>query len=573
MTIAELPVRRRHPPPPGPPDRVTDYARSVVDGETLVGHKVRLACEKHLADLESASERGLRWDPAKAERHLDFYPAFLVHIEGPKAGQPIVLEPWQCFVLGSVFGWERWDDERQTWRRRYRRAFVEVAKKNGKSIIAGGLGLFLAFFDREAGAQVVAAATKRDQAKLVWGAAKLMAEKSAHLKKRIGIRVLSLFDPTTGSRFWPIGKDTGTEDGINPSAGIIDEVHRHDDRSLIDLLTNSFGARANPLLWMITTAGSTGQSVWAEEHDYAVRVLEGLIEDESLFAYIANLDEGDDPFDEAVWVKANPNLGVSIFRDEMRDRAREAQAKPGARNDFLRLRLNIRTQSVQRWMPPELWRANGTPPEPMAGRIAYGGLDLGSRDDLSALILLIPSDDGWLDVHCRFWCPQAGIQERSRKDRVPYDRWAADGLITPTPGDVTDYDVLRRDMGLLANPEDDADWADIWEVAFDPHDATQLVSQLQSDGFRMVRLIQSTTEMDPTVTEVERLLATGKVRHGNHPVLSWMVDNVDMVQDASGRRKPDKLHARDRIDGVPALLMALKRWMVHAGSEVTWTAA
>lgn len=573
MTVIAHP-RSHRAPPPLTPDRASEYARQVVAGEIVTGRLVRLACERHIRDLGTGRERGLRWRPDRAEVTCDFYPELLVHFEGPKAGQRVDLEPWQCFVEGSIDGWQRWDEEHQRWVRRFRSVFEEVGKKNGKSLMAAGRGLKEAFFQGEAGAQVYAIATKRDQAKIVWGAGRTMVERSPQLRGLIKRRALSLYDPLTNSAFRPLGKDSGNEDGINPSAIIVDEEHRHDDRGLIDLMRESFGARAEPLFYVITTAGTTGESVWAEDHDYAVRVLEGIVEDDQHFAYIANLDDGDDPFDEANWVKANPNLGVSVRWDDMRARAREAREKPGALNSFLRLRLNVRTQSVQRWMQPELWRSNGAPPEPMAGRIAYGGLDLGSRLDLSALILLVPGDDEILDVHCRFWCPQDAIAERSRKDRVPYDRWAADGLITATPGNVTDYDIIRADLNTLANPEDpDADHADIYEVGFDPHDATQLVNQLQADGFRMVRLMQSTTEMDPAVTELERLLARGKLRHGNHPVLSWMVDNVVMVQDAAARRKPDKLKARDRIDGVPALLMALKRWMANAGSEVTWTAA
>lgn len=548
-------------------DPVTEYAQRVVAGEYFTGKLERLACERHLRDLEKSKERGMEWRPASAGRVLAWFEAFCVHFEGPKAGQSVELAPWQKFAIGSVFGWYRWDEEQQVWLRRFRRVFWEVAKKNGKSLIAGGLAVYLAFFDGEAGAQVYAAATKRAQAQLVWGAGKVMVQKSPALRARIHVRALSLFDPKTNSKFAPLGKDTKTEDGINPYAVIVDEVHRMEDRSLLDLLTNSMGARVNPIVWMITTAGTTGPSIWGEEHDYAARVLEGLLDDDGLFAYVCNLDEGDDPFDEVNWPKANPNLGVSVMRADMRDRAREAQVKPGARNDFLRLRLNLRTQSVQRWMDPALWKSNGEPPGERAHRIAYAGLDLGSRIDLSALVILVPAEDDMLDVYCHFWCPREGILERSRRDRVPYDRWAEAGLIHATDGEVTDYEVIRADFEAIL--ED----LDLYEIGYDQHDATQLVTQLLADGFRMVRIMQSSAQMDTAVTECERLLAAKRLRHGNHPVLAWMVDNAVMVQDAAGRRKPDKLKSRERIDGVPAMLMGLKRYMANAGSEVTWTAA
>lgn len=559
-------------------DRPSAYARDVLAGDVVAGRLVKLAAQRHFDDIASSEGRRIRWNPVRADRALDFFPAFCTHFEGPKAGQAVELAPWQHFAIGAPLGWERWDEEEQRWVRRFRTVFEEVAKKNGKSLTAGGLGNYLAFFDGEQGAQVVAAATKKDQAKLVWGAGRTMVEKSRPLRSRIKISALSLSETRTNSRFWPLGKDSKREDGINPSAILIDEVHRLEDRSLLNLLSNSMGARLEPLIWMITTAGATGPSVWADEHDYAVKVLEGILEDDQLFAYIANLDEDDDPFDEACWPKANPNLGVSLRWSEMRERAAEAREKPGAMNDFLRLRLNVRTQSEQRWMLPALWKANDAPPAEWAGRAAYGGLDLGSRDDLAAAIFLVenPPDSGplTLDIVCRFWLPKDRIQERVRRDRVPYDRWVEQGLIIATPGNVTDYDTIRADLGSLVHPKiAGAPWLDIIEIGYDPHDATQLVNQLEGDGFSMVRIMQSAAEMDPAVSEVERLLAMTRLRHGGHPVLSWMVDNVVMIENAAGHRRPDKRRAREKIDGVPAMLMAMKRWMANAGAEQTWTAA
>jgi phage terminase large subunit-like protein len=562
----------------------------VVAGAIITGRLVRLACRRHLRDLEEGPKRGLRWDPAASERAIDFF-RFLRHFEGPKAGKPVELELWQCFAIGSVFGWKRADGTR-----RFRRAFTEIGKKNGKSLIAAGLAILLAFFDGEAGAQVYAAATKREQARIVWNAAKVMVEKSPDIRRRIRTRALSIFSPRTLSFFRPLSKETKGEDGINPHGVIVDEIHRIEDRGLYDLLGESFGARAQPLFYQITTAGSVGPSVWAEEHDYAAKVLEGIIDDDALFAYIANLDPDDDPFDEAVWIKANPNLGVSVRIDDMRERAQEARNKPGKLNSFLRLRLNKRTQSETAWMTPEQWTSNGDQPKALAGRTAYAGLDLGSRSDLAALIVVTEETDDAgeleaIDVHCRFWVPIEAIAERTRRDRVPYQQWVDEGWILATPGNVTDYDAIRIEINRLGGAEelpadleddddtdDDAggqgepDWADIYEIGYDPHDATQLSTQLQADGFRLVRVMQSTGEMDAPVKEIERLISARKLRHGNNPVLGWMVSNTVMVADAAGRRRPDKEKAREKIDGVPALLMAIKRWMANAGGDDEWTA-
>lgn len=579
---SSAPEPENEPPQPAIADRATEYARRVVAGQIITGRLVRLACERHLRDLAGAGERGFYWHPDRSEWAIGFF-RFVRHFEGPKAGKPVELELWQAFCIGSLYGWLRADGTR-----RFRRSFTEVGKKNGKSLIAGGIGILDGFFNNEAGAQVYAAATKREQAKLVWGAAKTMVEKSPVLRGRIRTRALSIFSPRTRSFFRPLSKETKTEDGINPSTVIVDEIHRIEDRDLIDLLSESFGARANPLLYMITTAGSVGPSIWAEEHDYAEKVLEGIVVDDALFAYIANLDQGDDPMDEAVWIKANPNLGVSVRLDDLRERAQDAREKPGKLNSFLRLRLNVRTQSETRWLLAEEWAANGADPGALGGRLAYGGLDLGSRSDLAAFVGILPiagaddSDDSLeaIDIIAKFWIPADAVDERTRRDRVPYRQWVDEGWIIATPGNVTDYDRIRADLNAFIGADVDADeqgadgddFADLYELGYDPHDATQLSTQLTSDGFRLVRIIQSTGEMDAPVKEVERLVSARKLRHGQNPVLGWMVANTVMVADASGRRKPDKEKAREKIDGVPALLMAIKRWMANAGLEEEWTA-
>lgn len=546
-------------------DRATQYARDVLDGKIVTGRPIKLAAERHLRWIEESQEPGspYKWDPEASERALSFF-RFLKHFEGPKANEPVELEPWQCFAIGPIYGWRRWDEETGMEVRRIRKAFTEVGKKNGKSLVAGGIGLLEAFFNGEAGAQVYSAATKRDQAKLVWGASKAMVLASPKLAQRVKVRALSLYSGTCTYR--PLGKETKTEDGINPSCVIVDEEHRHEDRSLIDLLSQSFGARANPLLYIITTAGLVGESVWAEDHDYAIKVLEGVVEDDQLWPVVFNLDENDDPFDENVWVKANPNLGVSVRMDDMRQRAKEAREKPGALSDFLRLRLNVRTKSEMKWLVPGQWEKCEGPVDPPENRPAYGGLDLGATLDLSALAVLSQRDDGGVDVLMKFWMPAEGIEEKERRDRVPYRVWVQQGWITLTPGRVTDYDRIREDIAALTN-----EW-DLYEIGYDQHGATQLAVQLEQDGFLMVKVMQSATELSSAITEVERWMSQGKMHTGANPVLRWMADNVILTEDAGGRRKPDKIKGRERIDGVSALLNGAKRYMLNAGGEVEWTA-
>lgn len=553
-------------------DRATQYAIDVLDGKYVVGRAIKLAAERHLRWIRESEkpDSPYRWVPARSEKALDFF-RLVNHFEGPLAGTPVELAAWQCFAIGPIYGWRYMDPESGQWSRRIRKAFTEVAKKNGKSLTAGGIGLLEAFFNGEPGAQVYSAATKRDQAKLVWGASKVMVDKSPALRGHVQTRALSLYHDTCLYR--PLGKDTKSEDGINPSCVIVDELHRHEDRSLVDLLTQSFGARSNPLLYIITTAGLVGESVWAEDHDYCIKVLEGVLDDDRLWPVIYNLDDplkegGDDPFDPNVWAKANPNLGISVRVSDMQERAKEAKEKPGALADFLRLRLNVRTKSENKWLLPEQWNQTNIAHEPMGSRLAYGGLDLGSVLDLSSLIMLTTRSDGQgVDCFAKFWVPEDGIEDRERRDQVPYRRWVADGWITVTPGGVTDYDYIRKDMAELLKE------LDLWEIGYDQHNATQLAGQLEQDGFVMVKVQQSAAELSSAVTEVERWMSQGRLACGDNPVLRWMADNVVMIEDAQGRRKPDKMKARERIDGISALLDAVKRYVANVGTETDWGAA
>ncbi|MBA3584887.1 MAG: terminase large subunit [Gemmatimonadetes bacterium] len=552
MALAQPPVQRRG--KAVTPDRATAYARAVLAGEIVTGRLVRLACQRHLDDLDDPR---FRWDPQAAEKALNFF-ALVRHWKGHWAGEPVVPEPWQCFVVGSLSGWYLANDKR-----RFRKAFTEVAKKNGKTLTCAVVGLLRAFFNGEAGAEVYSAATKRDQARLLFNDAVQFVRSSPALKGRISIRVGSLFDPRTSSVFRPLGADTDSEDGLNPSTALIDEVHRHKNRDLIDWMSQSFGARENPLLWMITTAGTDGESVWADEHDYAVRVLENTSEDEALFVFLANLDEGDDPFDEKVWPKANPNLGVSVGLDDMRQAALEAREKPSTLGEFLRLRLNVRASVGTRAFDLARWDAGNGAVSIAEGEVCYGGLDLATVRDLTALVLVFPRDDGSVDELLRFWCPEEGIRERARRDKVPYDVWQREGLLKATEGNITDYDVIREDIRELSRSYE------IREIAYDPWNATQLATQLMADGAQMFPLPQGYAHLNAPTKLLEGLVLSGKRRDGNHPIQRWMAGNAVFENDAQENVKPSKKRSTERIDGVVSEVMALSRHIAHMEPETS----
>jgi phage terminase large subunit-like protein len=461
------------------------------------------------------------------------------------------------FIVGCLFGWKRADGTR-----RFRSVYVEVAKKNGKTLIAAGIALLLGFFDGEAGAEVYSGATKRDQAKLSWTDAVQMVRKNASLHARIEITAGALVDLSTASSFKPLGQDSDTDQGINVHCAIIDELHVHVDRSLLDNLETAASARRQPVIFKITTAGVKRDSVWAEERADAVSIIEGRATDDSMLALIYTLDEGDDPFDEAVWPKANPNLGISVNVDFMRQQAEKAKRSPGALAAFLRFRVNVPTAVSTRAISIDEWdRCAEEPVIPDRARV-WAGLDLASVKDLTAFIIAFRDAEGYLNVECRFWCPEEGIASRSRLDGVPYADWVRDGYLVATPGNVTDYDFVREEVKEVAGR------LTIGEIGFDRWNASQLVTDLQSDGATLAAISQTHAGLASGWRELEKAVLEHKLRHGGHPVLRWMAGNVEVETDAAGNQKPSKARSADRIDGMVALTMALGRLIAHAEEPV-----
>jgi len=539
---------------------VTEYAKSVLAGEVITGQLVRQACERHLRDLETGEARGLWFDADEAARAVEFF-SHLRQSKGRWAGQPLSLQPWQAFVVGSIFGWKRRDGTR-----RFRRAYVEVARKNGKSTFAAGIGLYLLDFDGEAGAEVYMAATKRDQAKICWEEASRMVERTPALRRRIrsipsrtNLHVLE-----TGSKCEALGADSDTLDGLNPHGVIIDELHAHRDRGVVDKLETAMGARLQPLIIYITTAGVAGESIYQETHQYARRVVEGTVQDDDWFVYVATLDPDDDWTDPAVYAKANPSLGVTVQLEELIAERDRALAIPGRQNAFRRLRLNQQTEQANRWLSVEEWDAccdQSLTLEAFRGRRVFAGLDLASTRDVTALVLLAPSDEDGVDFDMweHYWVPEDGIAKRSRDDGVPYDVWRDQGWLEATHGNITDYDVIRERIREYA----DDNGIGFVELAYDRWNANQLITQLGGDGLTCVPVGQGYASMSGPCRELEKLIAGRRIRHRGNPVTRWMVGNVTAAQDPAGNLKPDKARSAEKVDGVVALLMALGRAIVH----------
>ena len=537
-----------------------------------IGKLERLGIERQARDLERWPARsqadcepdGYWWDEHAANRVVEFIERFCRHHKGEWAGQPFRLEPWQREIVRTIFGWRRPDGTR-----RFRTAYVEVPRKNGKTELAAAVGLYLLVADGEAGAEVYSAATKRDQARIVHNAAKQMLRRSPDLRRFVEQYRDNLVVPATASKFEALSSESHTLDGLNPHGIILDELHAHRDRHLRDVLITGTGARRQPLEWIITTAGVYNPaSIGWEMHDYAVNVLQGVFEDETFFAYIAAADEEDDWQDPATWAKANPNLGVSVKLEYLEELADRAAKSPSFLNTFFRYHLNIWTQQLERWIPIEAWDRCGGPVDEGAliGRRCFGGLDLSSTIDITALALAFPAEDGSYDLVMRFWVPEDRLHERSERDRVPYDAWARDGWLQVTPGNVVDYGFIREEIHRLA------DRYEIVELAYDPWNASKLAVELFGDGVPMVEFRQGYASMSPAAKEFERLVTAGLLRHGGHPVLRWMANNVTIRQDPAGNIKPDKERSREKIDGIVAAIMAIGRASVHNAAPSPYAA-
>ncbi len=532
--------------------RVDAYIKSVLTGKISAGKYVKLAVERQVRDLEEGAGRGLRFDPAAAERVCTFFERYLRHSKGVWAGKPFKLEPWECFILWVIFGWKREDGTR-----RFRVAYDSVARKNGKSTIGAGVGLYLLIADQEEGAEVYSAATKRDQAKIVFDEAYRMVKASPDLRKFANPLRNNINVPRLNAKYEPLGRDSDTMDGLNVHGVVIDELHAHKDREVWDILETAKGARAQPLTFVITTAGFDTESICHEEDEYSRRVLEGEIEDDERFVFIASIDEGDSWQDEDCWPKANPNLGISPSWEFLRAQAKKARETPAFENNFRRLLLNEWTQQSERWLRLDLWdKSMGeVVADELAGLECYAGLDLANTVDIAALVLVFPVEEAF-KVRPFFWIPGEDIRERGKRDKVPYETWVREGLITATPGDVVDYSRIREDMLDLRSHYT------FREIAYDPWNALHLVGELE-DAFNFVEVRQGYKTMGPAMKELLRLVTEGRVEHGGHPVLRWMAGNLMVKQDSNGNWMPDKKSSAKKIDGMVALTMALYRATLH----------
>lgn len=556
-----------------PIDRTTKYAQDVVAGKIIAGRLVRLACQRHLTDLKTGSQRGLTFDRAAAQRVFDFF-AELKLAEGVFAGQPFTLQPSQAFILGSLFGWKVADGSR-----RFRTAYIEQGKGNGKSPLAAGIGLYGLTADGESAAEIYSAAAMKDQAKILFRDAENMVSVSPDLASHIEAHVNNLSVRQTFSFFKPVSSENRGLDGKRVHMALIDEVHEHRDATVVDKMRAGTKGRRQALIFLITNSGSGRHSVCWHYHELARKVVEGHLENDSLFAYVCQLDacaacmadgkespvDGcatcDDWRNPAVWIKANPLLGVTITQRYLQEQVNEAVQMPSKENLVKRLNFCLWTGQVTRWLPMAKWDACAAPvvPEQLRGLACMGGLDLASKIDLAAFVLVFERALGGFALLPFFWVPRERAEERERTDQVPYVMWAQQGLIKMTEGNVIDYDVIFQDICDLAEQYR------IVEIGYDSWNATQMAVQLSGKGFTMADVPQTMRHLSEATKTLESLVVSGQLAHGGHPVLRWMASNVAVVRDTKDNLLPAKDRSMEKIDGIVAAIIGLSRSIRQEG--------
>ena len=502
------------------------------------------------------------YDKKKADRAVTFIEN-LCHTKGKWAGTPFWLLPWQEQFIRDIFGIVKPDGNRQ-----FRTAFVEICKKVGKSELAAAVALYLLYADNEPSAEVYGAAADRQQASIVFDVAKQMVEMSPALMKRSKLMGATkrIVNYSNAGYYQVLSAEVGGKHGFSVSGLVFDEIHTQPNRQLYDVLTKgSSDARQNPLHFIITTAGNDRHSIAYELHTKAVDILEGRRVDSTFYPVVYGLKDDEDWEDEANWYKVNPSLGYTVDIERLRDAYREAKQNPADEITFKWLRCNMWVSSTVAWIPDAIYMRGNESIEAasLEGRDCYAGLDLSSTGDITALVLIFPPRDEneKYVLLPYFWIPEETIPRRVKANSVPYDIWEKQGYIMSTEGNVIHYDFIEKFIIYLSEKYH------ILEIAVDRWNATQMIQNLEGEGFTIVPFGQGFSSMSAPTKEFYRLLMEGRIIHGGNPVLRWMAGNVVIDTDPAGNIKVTKAKSKEKIDGIVAAIMALDRCIRQEGQS------
>ncbi|TRV27250.1 MAG: terminase large subunit [Microcystis wesenbergii Mw_MB_S_20031200_S109D] len=539
------------------------YAQSVVTGAIPACRWVQLACQRQLNDLArfKGKDSPYRFNPKLSDRNgRGFHPADnlcafierLPHVKGPLAGQPISLEPWQVFILTTVFGWVTPDGKR-----RFRRSYIEVPRGNAKSTLSSAVALYMLAADHEGGAEVYSLATTRDQARIVFGDAQTMARRSPGFRTRFSVNVgaHNMHVLASGSKFEALSAEGSTLDGLNIHFGCVDELHAHKTRTVYDVVETGTGKRDNSLLWVITTAGSNRAGICYEVRTFVSKLLDGVFEDDTQFGIIYGLDDGDDWTNENALIKANPNWGISVRPEILGPLQAKAMQLPSAVNNFKTKHLNEWVNADTAWMDMRAWDAcadTSLDIDNFIGQPCWIGLDLASKTDIAALILIFahPEIADAYQTFGKYYLPEDTVHSAGNSQ---YSGWMRIDRLTVTPGNVIDFSWIEADLLDMASR------FAIQAVAFDPFQATQLSTRMLAEGLPMIEVRPTVLNFSEPMKILEALVLQKKLAHDGDPVLTWMASNVVAHLDVKDNIYPRKERPENKIDGIVALIMALSR--------------
>lgn len=535
------------------------YCREVLSGTVAACRLVHLTCQRTLSDLEAAQSGAGKWDfrPDLAERAMNFA-GLMPNIKGPEAGRLLRLMPWQRLVFCNLFGFV----ERGTTTRRFRQAIVYVPRGSGKTCVAAPIALYLTFLDSEGGAEGYAAAVTRDQARILFDTAREMVRRSPEIRRRYGVEALanSIFQERTSSTFRPISSDAKGLDGLNVQIAVCDEIASHRTSEVYDVLLTAMGKRTQPLLLAISTATGNNTGIGKQLWDYGVRVLEGKQADDRLFALIYTLDAEDDPWEEASWIKANPSWGQAVQPDAIRAIMVQARNNPAQEAAAKSRHLNVWVSADEALFSMRAWRECTRPQlrlDDFEGQPCHMAIDLASRTDLAALVMVFPKQDRGTGkmtyaTFARSYINDAAVMEARN---ASYPGWAANDYLIITPGNETDFATIEGDVLDLCRR------FRVLSVAYDPWAATQLAQRLSAEKVPVVEFRANTQNFSEPTKELDAAMRAGRIEHDGDPVLEWCISNVVGHYDARSNVYPRKPRPEQKIDAAIALIMAIARCM------------
>lgn len=530
------------------------YALDVVEKKKLSNKYEILACERYFNMKSQAMEKGWYHDSKSAQRTINFFERMLKHYQGKWAGKPFLLLPWQQFILWNIYGWYKADKKRLITE-----VSVFVPRKNGKTELVAGCGLYGMGFDGEKAPEVYSTATDKEQARIAFDKAKAMLKQSDILLDYLEPLANAIAGKTSPATFKPWSSDTSKKDGYNPSFASVDEYHEHPDNRMVDVIESGLGARENPIVFKITTAGFNPQSVCYKHQQVCQEILEGKKQQDNLFTIIYTCDKDDDWEKEETWIKANPSwFEIDTMQNHIRSSYQKAKNE-GDSSNFKTKHLNVWTRAAKIWIEDKIWQSLGEDytEEDLLGEECFGGLDLSDTEDISSFALFFPAKKRWLYY---FFIPEESLEKND-----DYKRWAADGHLITTPGNVIDYDYIRKKVsGYYINKNQVAHDEDclnekffIQSIAFDRWGATQIQIKLTEDGITMSKFGQGFVSMNYPTKELKKMITGKEFSHNNNPVMRWMIGNISIKKDSAGNIKIDKDKSKNKVDGPVSSVMAL----------------